>query len=148
MPVFNTSFTVSAPIQAVAAFHHGTEALKMLTPPPVMVSLKSIEPLAEGSRSEFTMWFGPFPVHWVAVHSHVDPLHGFTDIQQSGPMAAWRHTHHFETLGQGTKVSEHIEYIYPAGIRGLWTRFLFNPLALRFMFAYRAWNTRRLVEKK
>jgi ligand-binding SRPBCC domain-containing protein len=148
MPVFNTSFTVSAPIQAVSAFHHGTEALKMLTPPPVMVSLKSIEPLAEGSRSEFTLWFGPFPVHWVAVHSQVDPLHGFTDIQQSGPMAAWRHTHHFETLGQGTKVSEHIEYTYPAGIRGLWTRLLFNPLALHFMFAYRAWNTRRLIEKK
>jgi ligand-binding SRPBCC domain-containing protein len=148
MPVFNTSFTISAPLQAVAAFHRGTEALKQLTPPPVWASLKSIEPLAEGSRSAFTLWFGPFPVHWVAVHSRVDPLHGFTDTQESGPLAAWRHTHHFETTGQGTRVSEHIEYAYPAGLRGLWARLLFNPLALRFMFAYRAWNTRRLVEKR
>jgi ligand-binding SRPBCC domain-containing protein len=148
MPVFNTSFIVSAPLQAVAEFHYGTQALKQLTPPPVFVSLKSIEPMAEGSRSEFTMWFGPFPVHWIAIHSQVDPLHGFTDTQQTGPLASWRHTHQFETYGAYTRVNEHIEYAYPAGLPGLWARLLFNSIALRFMFAYRAWNTRRLVNSR
>jgi ligand-binding SRPBCC domain-containing protein len=148
MPVFNQSFIVSAQTKEVAAFHYGTAALKVLTPPPVRVSLKSVEPLAEGSRSEFTLWFGPFPVDWVAIHSQVDALHGFIDTQQTGPMEFWRHTHSFETFGQETRVTDHIEYAYPAGLRGLWARILFNPLTLHFMFAYRAWKTRQNVEKK
>jgi uncharacterized protein len=148
MPVFKTSFIVPVPLPAVAAFHYGTQVLKQLTPPPIRVSLRSIEPLAEGSLSEFILWFGPFPVYWTAIHSQVDALQGFTDTQLRGPLAAWRHTHRFETFGTGTRVTEHIEYAYPAGLRGLWTRLLFNPLALRCMFAYRAWNTCRLVSQK
>ena len=66
MPVFDFTFSVRAPLQAVAAFHHDTRALKRLTPPPVFVQIHSMEPLAEGSRSEFSMWFGPVPLRWVA----------------------------------------------------------------------------------
>ena len=148
MPVFDTSFTVPAPLSAVAAFHSSTQALRQLTPPPIITQLRHIEPLGEGSRAEFTLWFGPFPVHWIAVHSQVDPLHGFIDTQLSGPMATWRHTHSFKASGQDTQVSEHIDYAFPAGIQGLWARLLFNPLSLRFIFAYRAWKTRQLVEKR
>jgi len=146
MPIFETSFTVAAPLAAVAAFHSSTLALAQLTPPPIFAQLRHIEPLGEGSRAEFTLWFGPFPVRWSAVHSRVDPLHGFTDTQVSGPLAAWQHTHRFDALdARSTRVREHIEYTYPPGWRGLLPRLLFNPLALRGMFAYRAWATRRLV---
>ncbi len=146
MAIFNITFSVNAPLSAVAAFHRGTEALKQLTPPPIIVQLHRVEPLAEGSRSEFTLWFGPCPVRWIALHSQVDGLHGFTDTQVAGPMAAWQHTHYFEAVNDGaTRISEHIEYAYPSGWRGLWARLLFNPLGLRLMFAYRAWMTRRLV---
>ncbi len=146
MAIFETSFSVSAPLAAVAAFHRGTEALKILTPPPVFVQLHRVEPLAEGSRSEFSMWFGPFPIRWIAIHSQVDPLHGFTDTQVSGPMAAWQHTHRFEALGASlTRIDERIEYSYPPGWQGLFARILFNPLGLRLMFAYRAYITRRLA---
>jgi hypothetical protein len=44
-----------------------------------------MEPLAEGSISDFTLWFGPLPIRWTARHSHIDPLHGFTDTQVRGP---------------------------------------------------------------
>lgn len=87
MPVFDTSFTVPAPLQKVAEFHRDTRALKRLTPPPVFVQIHSMEPLAEGSRSVFTMWFGPLPLRWTAIHSNVDTMHGFTDTQEKGPAA-------------------------------------------------------------
>ena len=146
MAIFDTSFLVNAPLSAVAAFHSGSGALKQLTPPPIFVQLHKVEPLAEGSRSEFTLWFGPIPVRWVAIHSQVDGLFGFTDTQLTGPMAAWQHTHHFEAVKDGsTRISEHIVYAYPSGLRGLGVRLLFNPLGLRLMFAYRAWITRHLV---
>ena len=51
MPVFDYSFTVDAPLEAVQDFHHDTSALKKLTPPPTIVQLHSIEPLGEGSVS-------------------------------------------------------------------------------------------------
>ncbi len=147
MAIFETSFSVNAPLSAVAAFHRGTEVLKQLTPPPIIVQLHKVERLAEGSRSEFTLWFGPCPVHWIALHSQVDELHGFTDTQIRGPMAVWQHTHHFEALDAGvTGISEHIVYAYPSGWRGLWARLVFTPLGLRLSFAYRAWMTRRLIQ--
>ena len=146
MPVFDHSFTLEASLEAVAAFHHSTWVLKQLTPPPVFVQLQTVEPLGEGSRAAFTLWFGPFPIHWVAIHSMVDRLHGFTDTQEKGPLAAWQHTHRFEAISdRTTRVSDHVVYTYSHGAAGLLNRLLFNPLALRMMFAYRAWATRRGV---
>jgi ligand-binding SRPBCC domain-containing protein len=146
MPAFDFSFTVLAPLQAVAEFHHSTAALNILVPPPVITQLHEIQPLAEGSRSSFTMWFGPIPIHWVAIHSRVDPLHGFTDTQSSGPLRSWQHTHHFSAEGpELTRVSEHIEYQVRPGLAGLLSLLVFSRPALTFMFAYRRMVTRRIL---
>jgi ligand-binding SRPBCC domain-containing protein len=148
MKIFTFAFKVNAPLQKVAEFHRDLRALKLLSPPPMFVQLHQVEPLAEGSKAEFTMWFGPIPLHWLAVHSGVDALHGFTDTQMRGPMQTWRHTHHFESLDeQSTQVNEQVEYEYKSGLAGLFTRILFNPLGLRVLFTYRAWVTRKQVKK-
>jgi ligand-binding SRPBCC domain-containing protein len=148
MPVFENSFSVHAPLQAVADFHHATSALKRLTPPPVIVQLHRVDRLREGSISEFTLWIGPIPIRWTALHTGVDPLRGFTDTQVQGPFNQWVHTHTFSAEGDGqTRVTDHVEYIYPSGPRGLWVHLLFSPVSLRGMFAYRAWVTRRETEK-
>jgi ligand-binding SRPBCC domain-containing protein len=148
MKTFNYSFRVNAPLRKVAEFHRDTRALKLLSPPTMFVQLHQWEPLAEGSKAEFTMWFGPIPLHWLAVHSRVDALHGFTDTQMHGPMQTWQHTHHFESLDeQSTLVNEHVKYEYKSGLAGIFTRILFNPLGLQILFTYRAWVTRKQTEK-
>lgn len=148
MPTFDTSFTVNAPLAAVAAFHDDTRALKKLNPPPILVQLHRVDPLGEGSVSEFTLWMGPLPIRWRAVHSDVGS-HGFTDTQASGPLAYWKHTHSFATVDANTtRVSEHIDYTYAPGLKGLFSRLLFGKVGLTFLFAYRAWATRRAVEGK
>lgn len=147
MPVFDYSFVVDAPLAAVRDFHRDTSALKRLTPPPTIVQLHSIESLAEGSISTFTLWVGPLPLHWKAVHRNVSD-HGFTDIQASGPAAKWEHTHSFVPLADGrTEIREHIEYEHKSGFWGLVTRALFSWPNLRLMFAYRAWVTRRCLRR-
>jgi ligand-binding SRPBCC domain-containing protein len=147
MDSFTFSFTVNAPLDAVARFHHDTRALTRLTPPPIVVQLHRVEPLAEGSISEFTMWIGPLPLRWRALHTHVDPLHGFTDTQTLGPMQHWQHTHTFTAEGPGvTRVHEHVEYQHRTGLRGLFTRLLFARPGLAFMFAYRRLATSRALE--
>lgn len=142
MPKFNYKFTVRGSIQAVREFHHDTSALKKLTPPPTIVQLHSIEPLAEGSKSKFTLWIGPLPLHWTAVHRNVTDS-GFTDVQVEGPAKKWEHTHSFVAVGsEVTEIREHVEYEHERSGWGLVTRFLFAPLNLRLMFAYRKYATR------
>jgi len=148
MPTYDTSFTVAAPLEAVAAFHDDTSALKKLNPPPIVVQLHRVDPLGEGSVSEFTLWMGPLPIRWRAVHSDVSHF-GFTDTQESGPLAYWKHTHSFSPVDTNTtRVNEHIEYEYASGAKGLFSRLLFGKPGLTFLFAYRAWATRRAVEGK
>ncbi len=149
MPVFDYSFTVNAPLAAVAGFHHDTRVLKRLTPPPVFVQLHKFEPLGEGSIADFTLWFGPLPFHWIAVHSNVDPLRGFTDTQQTGPLKHWAHTHTFSAEGEAqTRVHERIEYEHYPGWRGLLSRLFFAGPALYLNFTYRKMVTRRFVERQ
>lgn len=148
MPVFDYTFTVRAPLRAVAAFHHDARALRQLSPPPVWVQLHRVEPLAEGSLAEFTLWVGPLPLRWRAVHSDVHPEHGFTDTQTAGPLRRWRHTHRFEAVdAQTTRVREHIDYEHAPGPAGWLTRLLFAPPALRGLFWFRSRVTRRALER-
>ena len=147
VPVFDYAFTVAAPLDAVRDFHRDTRALARLTPPPVFVRLHRVEPLAEGSVSEFTLWVGPVPLRWTAVHRGVSDR-GFTDVQASGPAARWEHTHTFVPLAAGrTEIREHIEYEHKPGAAGLLTRVLFARPNLRAMFFYRSlvtrWHLRR-----
>jgi len=143
MPTFETTFTVNAPLEAVVSFHANTSALKVLNPPFFFVQFHRVEPMANGSISEFTLWMGPLPIRWRAVHRGVGPS-GFTDILEKGPLKSWRHTHRFEAVDENTtQINEQIEYEYPAGWRGLASRILFGCLGLTALFAYRKWATRR-----
>lgn len=142
MPIFDYRFRVKASLRAVQEFHRDTSALKRLTPPPTIVQLKEIEPLAEGSTSKFTLWVGPLPLHWTAVHRDVSE-NGFTDVQAEGPAAKWEHTHTFHALSANeTEIQEHIEYAHKTGFWGIVTRFLFAKPNLYFMFTYRMLATR------
>jgi len=129
----------------VADYHRDTRALQRLTPPGVWVQLQRVDPLAEGSVSEFTLWFRPLPVRWTAVHSRVDRARGFTDAQRAGPLKFWRHTYSFTAEGTAlTRVAEHIEYEHDSGLR---SRGLFARPMLTSLFAYRRRATRRALER-
>jgi ligand-binding SRPBCC domain-containing protein len=144
---YQHAFQVDAPIERVADFHSDTMTLKLLTPPPLFVQFNNIQPLAEGSIADFTMWFGPLPINWVALHSEVDPMQGFTDTQVKGPFETWIHRHSFRRLDQARcEVKDEIQAEPGDGIfRGILSRLMWLNLPL--LFAYREWQTRRAVEK-
>ncbi len=147
MKTFNHSFVVPASLEEVAAFHKDTNTLKALTPPPVFVQIHKVEPLAENSISEFTMWVGPIPMRWVALHTQVDPQHGFTDTQTSGPLAYWQHQHQFIAIDPtSTRVNDTITYQHKPGFVGLFTQIMFSTAALKLMFWYRSMATRAGVK--
>ncbi len=148
MQTISDRFRVNAPLEAVAFFHRDTRALKLLTPPPILVQIHRTEPLANGSLSEFTLWFVPLPVRWLAVHSQVDPQSGFTDIQMRGPMKYWEHSHHWEPVGPAaTMMEEKIRFEYPSGLQGIFARIMFALPLLKLMLLYRKWVIRRSAER-
>lgn len=148
MPVFEHNFTVNAPLAKVVDFHRSSHVLKRLTPPPMIMQIHNFEPLAEGSVADFTLWFGPLPIRWVAVHENVDFPRSFVDVQRQGPLKFWRHTHSFVPIGDGlTRVHDHIEFEHDAGPRGLLSRLLFPKPALQTLFTYRKAATRFMVER-
>ena len=148
MREFQHRFQVAAPIELVAAFHKDSRALKLLNPPPLMVSFNYLQPLAEDSITDFTLWFGPFPVRWVAKHSEVNFPKGFVDTQIQGPYTTWIHRHSFVAMGSNT--TEIIDQIQAQpGEKLFWgilSRLMW--LNLPILFSYRAWRTRRAVEVK
>lgn len=144
---FVHQFTVNASREAVAAFHGNTLTLKKLTPLPIIAQIHSNEPLGEGSKAEFTLWFGPFPVRWLAVHSNVSQ-DGFTDTQLRGPLKSWRHAHRFEAINdEQTHVTDMIVYEHHMGLKGVISRLLFNKPGLNLLFAARKFLTRRGVAR-
>ena len=114
----------------------------------MIMQVHKFEPLAEGSVGEFTMWMGPIPVRWKAVHSNVSET-SFTDTQVSGPMKSWVHTHTFKSIADNrTEVHEHIEYEHFGGLKGLWSRLLFPKPGLIALFTIRKMITRKQVRRR
>jgi ligand-binding SRPBCC domain-containing protein len=147
MQTFDYEFTVNAPRSAVSNFHHDTSILKKLTPPPIFIQIHQFDALADGSTAELTMWFGPIPIPWTAVHSNVSEA-GFTDTQTIGPLKHWQHTHQFLAASdQQTLVKEHVEYDYEKGFKGVLSRLFFNRTGLFLLFTARKWLTRWHVSR-
>ena len=147
MQTFDHAFLVAAPRADVVKFHGDARALRRLMPPPLFVDLHEGGRLEEGAVADFTMWFGPLPVRWRAIHVDVGES-GFTDVQLHGPLHRWRHTHRFIPVdGNVTRVEDHVAYEHPTGLRGWLTRLLFNRASLAFLFAYRRYVTRRALSR-
>lgn len=144
---FTHRFSVRAPLERVIAFHSDTRALKILTPPPVIVQFHQVQPLGEGSVADFTLWLGPLPVRWVAVHTEFQGGHSFVDIQNSGPFKSWRHRHTFKARSDDrTEIFDEVQAEPSRHILwGLVSRLMW--LNLGMLFAYRAWITRRHLER-
>lgn len=145
MKSYEHRFLVRASLSEVLDFHRDPRALRKLTPPPVIVRFQRIEPLAEDSTAEFTMWLGPIPVRWKALHTQVTE-DGFTDEQIDGPFESWIHRHQFIRLE--SNVVEVVDTIRAIPGKRFWNRIISNLMWLNLpvLFAFRGWVTRKSLE--
>ena len=144
---FEKTTTLPATIEAVMRFHEDPRALARLTPPPIIMQLHRDErcSLTEGEL-EFTLWFGPIPIRWLARHEPGPTPHSFADSQVKGPLAFWRHEHIFTKRWRAAfELTDRIELAHRRGLTGVFTRLAFDGLPLRLLFAYRHWRTHRAL---
>jgi ligand-binding SRPBCC domain-containing protein len=146
--IFESRFRVRAPLAEVVEFHRHAAALKAISPPfPPLQILAAPDPLEAGATMTLRFWLGPIPLRWRAALEDLPGDVGFRDRMVEGPFAEWCHEHRFVGAGEReTWIEDRIEARLPAAplrallALGLWA-------GLRPMFLYRAWRTRRLLER-
>lgn len=122
--------------EALFAFHERGDIFNLLLPPWQKVQVISRSGgLKVGARVEFRLRFGPFYKTWVAVHTEYEHNRLFTDEQQAGPFAYWRHRHIFQPAGDGCILRDEIQYELPLGLDPLLGWLVEKDL--RRMFRYR-----------
>ncbi len=144
MPTFVKSVLVNAPIEAVFGFHERPDALQLLSPkfPPLQL-IRTTGGIERGSRVELKI--GPFL--WTALHTEYEKNRLFVDEQIQGPFAKWVHRHEFESVDQGTRLTDRVEFQLPGGV---WINRIFGwavQLGLRDMFRQRHRVTKMYCEK-
>lgn len=141
--VFERRSILKTTLDRVIVFHQDPRALNRLTPPPIIVRLNRDDrrSLTKGEL-DFTLWFGPFPIRWIARHSPGPNEHSFVDEMTTGPMAYWYHEHIIEPVHEGVLLYDRVVFAHKSGLRGLLTRLVFDGLPLRLLFFYRHLRTR------
>ena len=144
--IYRHRFQVHSPFKRVAEFHSHSTSLAAITPPPIIIQMQHApQVLMDGDQMEFTMWLGPFPIHWLARIEAVSS-NGFTDRQLSGPLAEWVHQHTFVVVDeQTTEVVDEIT-LRLRSHPFWWLVGMGMQLSLPILFAYRAWKTRRTLQ--
>lgn len=143
---FERSFELRASLAKVRQFHARAASLVALTPPFMPMRLDaSPTVLQAGDTMRFHVWLGPLPIRWTAHIEQAGPK-SFTDRQTDGPFAEWVHRHAFESISSDrSRVLDSITArLRPHPIWGpiglmMW-------IGLPWLFAYRRWKTRRILE--
>jgi ligand-binding SRPBCC domain-containing protein len=145
--IFDHRFRVKAPLSEVASFHRLAGSMSAITPPPLRVQIQDAPTiLSAGDEMDFSLQLGPFHLRWIARIEDMSAV-SFTDRQLRGPFQEWNHRHSFHQVNENiTEVSDQISAQLKKSFSGrllgwgLW-------LGLPFLFAFRAWKTRALLEK-
>lgn len=145
VPSFTQSVEIEASVASVFDFHEREDALSVLASrfPPVRLISKT-PGIEVGTRVVLRIG----PIRWVALHTAYEKNRFFVDEQIKGPFARWVHRHEFEAVGNGTRLTDRINYRLPGGsiVNALlgWLPYL----GLKQMFAHRHAVTRSICEEK
>ncbi|MHC4943809.1 MAG: TIGR01777 family oxidoreductase [Planctomycetota bacterium] len=144
MASFTYASNLPFPSEEVFKWHAAPGVLERLLPPWEKVTIDSKQGgIAEGGRVVFRIRKGPLLLRWVAVHKEYEEGRLFTDVQEEGPFASWKHFHRFLPEGEdGCRLEDHVDYELPFGELG--NTFMGDRVLkqLKAMFQFRHLQTR------
>jgi hypothetical protein len=74
--------------------------------------------MRKGAEIEYNIrWLG-VSLYWKTLVLEYQPPFLFIDKQLKGPYRRWVHQHTFETVPEGVRVRDHVEYARPFGLLG------------------------------
>lgn len=146
MAHFEHSSVIQAPRKQVFDFFSDPNNLEKMIPPGYRVELTSpAVKLKKGSEYELRVSRYGFSVLWGVVVEDFVPGEMFRDRQSHGPFSLWLHTHKFEDHGQGTLLTDIIEYDISFGLLGKLAQDIFVSRDLRHVFEFRHRRLKELI---
>lgn len=136
---------VPRPLDEVFSFFAEPGNLEILTPATLRFRILTPPPLEmrNGLLIDYRLSLAGMGFRWRTLISHWEPPHRFIDEQLSGPYRQWVHTHTFEAMDGGTRITDHVRYRLPLYPFGEVARPLVR-LQLRGIFAYRGEKIREI----
>lgn len=83
-------------------------------------------------------------VKWETEIREVDAPYKFMDKQLKGPYALWEHTHLFEEVPGGVKMTDTVSYALPLGLLGVFAHNIVVKKKLDEIFSYREEVVRKM----
>lgn len=144
--IFRAEQFVSRPLVQVFAFFSKAENLQQLTPPWLHFRVLSVEPtpLRQGTLIKYSLRWRIFPIRWTTEIIEWEPPYRFVDLQLKGPYKLWHHEHRFAAEGNGTRITDEVQYLLPFGILGSIAHRLKVRRDVEGIFAYRTEAVERL----
>jgi len=140
---------IHAPVIDVFSFYNDLNNLVRITPSSMKMEILNVEGnMRKGTRIE--MRFRPllFFVNWTAVIAEHEPNRYFVDVQEKGPFAKFCHRHEFQSVPEGTRLIDAIDYELPLYPLSRPVEKLFVERKLRRMLEHRHERTRMYLEKR
>jgi ligand-binding SRPBCC domain-containing protein len=128
-------------IEAAWDFFSTAKNLQKITPTDVsfqiLTDLKD-EPVYTGQIIDYIVKpMLNIPMRWTTEITGVEPPHRFMDRQLRGPYSLWEHTHSFESVAGGVKMTDDVQYAIPLGVLGTLAHALFVKKKLNDIFRFR-----------
>jgi ligand-binding SRPBCC domain-containing protein len=137
--IFRSNQLVPAPIDQVFDFFSRAENLQQLTPPWLHFRILSVDPkpVRKGTLIKYSLRWRIFPIRWTTEIIDWEPPYRFVDVQLKGPYKLWHHEHGFAPDGNGTRITDEVQYLLPFGILGSIAHILKVRKDVETIFAYR-----------
>ena len=108
---------VGRSLEEVFAFFSRPENLARITPASMGFEIITPPPIEmkAGALIDYTVRTWGVPVRWTTLIAEFVPPLRFVDVQLKGPYSFWHHTHRFEAVKGGTRITDEVRYALPLG---------------------------------
>ena len=147
--LFERCVRLDATPSEVYAFHEDPTNITRISPPSLKVEgVECKVPARVGE--EFSLRVRQFgvPLHWIGIWEEAVPDERLVDGARKSPFRHWRHHHLFQADGDGTLMTDRVEYALPYGMIGLLLDLTVMKLVFAAMFLGRHRATKAYFAKK